>query len=350
MFHDETGSNLSAAGSATPGGGGPPSPAPSNPGLARTPSSSARKPALARSPSLLRSPSLTRTPSSLKADRSRRTAAMAQYLGMLQARFDFVAYVASNSGTTVSSEQVEAVWSTFVAEPVCPEERDLVFQWFSAACDRIGTRGATPVFADDATANLFSNRIANAGVVTQGDGEDAAAAARRRNPVVCMMIESDAGFECLRKLFLHANASQGKIKVLLPAEEAPDAVRLHRPFRSALRALARAMAGGAQDEAEEEAKKKPRDGFETYEVLDFDLVGLEIVWRVVVDAQSDQVAGKAVALLKQLLDKLAPAMAGNVEEYVLWAAGLCHAVQHMPLTVVVAPRAPGIGAGTSRCA
>ena len=312
--------SLSTAGS-TPG---------RSPGLGRTPSSSgarARPASLNRTPSA-RSPALARARSAVSAAGSGREPAgasmgLAQYLGMLQARFDFVAYVTSMSKAVVDASQVDAVWGLFVEDAKSPDERDLAFRWLSAACNAIGVQGVSPAFAPDATRTLFEHRLAGAANVDAGNGDSggvdgegeslaqpaaSAEAVASRAAAVELIMQSDAGFECLRRLFLHANASSDKIKVVPQAQQARDTGA--RSFRSALLMRGR----GARADAPPAA---PVDGFADYQVLDFDLTGLEIVWRVVVDAQSNAVARNAMGLLKQLLDRLAPDIAANVEQCVL---------------------------------
>ena len=266
----------------SPGGAGARAPA-SSPGG----SSSARSPASSRTPKMMRSPSLQRGPSTCS--KTPVGMPLPQYLGQLQARLDFLSFYASNCKHTVSVEQADALWTDFVVDAASSEERKLGFKWFTAACDRLGVRGGTPVFAPDVTSSILESRIA-----VDNGGE-----------TLRILTDSDAGFDCLRRLFLHANSCKNRISVTPLIEENPR--RRMDPFRSAL-----AMRLGLPQDV---VKDKNVDGFQEYKVLDFDLMGLGVVWHAVVSAASDNVATTAMGLLKELLDNLAPSIADQVEKF-----------------------------------
>lgn len=180
-----------------------------------TPGSGARTASLNRTPSLVRAPSMARAASAPmgrmpalghspsqygRASAADTWALFEQYRGQLRARLDFITFLCSNSALTVPVEAAAQLWEAFALRATSDEEREMFYAWFASAAD--ACRGSGPleqVLAPGVASHLFERYVAK--VYSEG-----AAADGGDGPAL-----SKAGFDCVRRLFLHMNAEAGVV-------------------------------------------------------------------------------------------------------------------------------------------
>ena len=175
------------------------------------------------------------------------------HLRQINTRFDFLYFVLRCSPLTISTEQALLLWDCLVADAISPAEVTATLGWLRKACRSQwqGFVGST-MFADGAAEALFTSRM------IEGDHR-------------CPM--SKVGFECLRAFFVLVNEAEGRLK----------------------------RVGASKDEVE-------------VQVLPSELVGLQAVWRVALEAKDALVAKQAIGLLNALHNNLGQTVADKACE------------------------------------
>jgi hypothetical protein len=164
----------------------------------------------------------------------------------ITARFDFIEFLLSRTALTVSLSQARFLWKECVVCSVSSSERDRCLQWFTASCvalsrDSSGLDGSKLSMDGPTAAAVFDSDISD--------------------PMFLKTMGVN-GFACFRVYFLYVNTVNRKISK-----------------------------GGQR--------------VDDFQVVDWSLQGLEQLWRIVLDTDSEDIAGIAVSFLTMLRQRTA---------------------------------------------
>uniref|UniRef100_A0A7S1G6F9 UBP34/UBP24/USP9X/USP9Y-like ARM repeat region domain-containing protein n=1 Tax=Bicosoecida sp. CB-2014 TaxID=1486930 RepID=A0A7S1G6F9_9STRA len=189
-----------------------------------------------------------------------------RFLDELKELLVFLSFVVGSSDVMLTPEQVDTLWDALNTRALTEGERGVCFTWFTDACKELSK--ATKAGADGAAASAEAPAPKRGTFFTEevalGFFHHKMSDVRGVEPM------TGPGFNCLRTYFLFANHRGGAIRLL----------------------------------------ESGADG--AFEVLDLDLAGIDIVWKVVFHASAPRTALSAVAFLISLQHKLHASVAGLI--------------------------------------
>ena len=108
------------------------------------------------------------------------------FVAAVQARFDFLTFLLTNSVLQLTKGHIDQLWDALVERTICDAEAELFFKWCRNACDS----QQSSIFDIEVALYIFDQKLAN------------------------MVPETlnDAAYKCLQQYFLLANKVQGKME------------------------------------------------------------------------------------------------------------------------------------------
>jgi hypothetical protein len=108
------------------------------------------------------------------------------FVAAVQARFDFLTFLLSNSVLKLNKVHIDQLWDVLIERTVCEAEAELFFKWCRSACDSTQLY----IFDIEVALYIFDNKLANMKPETL----------------------NDAAYKCLQQYFLLSNKVQGKME------------------------------------------------------------------------------------------------------------------------------------------